>query len=336
MNYKLLIAGVALITLGTLLLTNQKTSYQTNQKEFQEFIKTHNKTYTSKNSQNYRYSIYLQNKSLIQEHNKTNSSYTLKINKFADLTWEEFQSNYLSKLKDDDKSKCEKDPSFFKKTHKEHMDWQTAGVVQKVKDQGQCGSCWAFSTIGALESALAIKAGTKDQVPNLSEQELVDCSTSYGNLGCNGGLMGFGYDYILDHHVNTEEAYPYVGRDMTCRTDSVGEGETGISRCVRVPPNTDGLTDALSDQPVAVAFYVNLGFQFYFGGIFDPWFCNGQPNHAVLAVGFEANVSKPFYKIKNSWGAGWGEQGYFRMAIGKKAAGTCNIAGHGMNFVPVV
>lgn len=79
-----------------------------------------------------------------------------------------------------------------------------------------CGSCWAFSAVGAMESALAQKNG--GSVPNLSEQELVDCSTPYGNNGCGGGLMNLGYDYVLDHHLNTEEKYPYSGRNQSCRT----------------------------------------------------------------------------------------------------------------------
>ena len=335
MNYKLLIAGITLITLGTLLLSQNQTSLK-NQKEFQEFIQTHKKTYNSVESQNYRYSIFLQNKNLIKNHNKKESTYTLKINQFGDLTWEEFQKNYLSKLSDE-KSKCEKDNKFFKNFTKSEnaVDWDKSGYVQKVKNQGQCGSCWAFSAIGALESAIAMKSQT-NEIPNLSEQELVDCSKSYGNMGCNGGLMNLGYDYILEHHINTETNYPYKGSDNTCLTSKIGEGKQSITKCVRVPPNTDGLTAALRTQPVAVAFYVNLGFQFYHGGVFDPWFCNGEPNHGVLAVGFDLGASKPFYRVKNSWGVGWGESGYFRMAIGKKAKGTCDIAGHGMNFVPVV
>lgn len=93
-----------------------------------------------------------------------------------------------------------------------------------------CGSCWAFSAAGALESAMAIKNNSK--VPNLSEQELVDCSREYGNQGCNGGLMGLGYDYVMDHHLNTEEKYPYTGRDGKCKTDEIGEGQVSITGCV--------------------------------------------------------------------------------------------------------
>ena len=102
-----------------------------------------------------------------------------------------------------------------------------------------------------------------------------------------------------------------------------------------VPANTDGLTEGLRHNPVSVAFYVNLGFQFYSGGIFDPWMCNGQPNHGVLAVGFDLSGSKPFYKVKNSWGTGWGENGYFRIKIGT-GKGTCDMAGSGASVYPVV
>lgn len=264
-------------------------------------------------------------------------SYTLAVNKFADLSYEEFQSKYLmnnfnelKKLREDN---CdEPDMAASKGRDESAIDWASEGKVQRVKNQGQCGSCWAFSTVGSLESAYAIRG---EELPDLSEQELVDCSTSFGNAGCNGGLMSLGYKYIIQNGIHTQSEYPYRGTDQTCKSESLKDSEHTASQCVMIPANTDGLTAGLRVQPVSVAFYVNLTFQFYGSGIFDPWMCNGQPNHGVLAVGFDLTNAKPFYKVKNSWGGSWGENGYFRIKIGSDK-GTCDIAGSGSNVYPVL
>jgi C1A family cysteine protease len=130
-----------------------------------------------------------------------------------DLTNAEFKATYLGLLP-------KKTASVFG-THKHSgkapaasVDWRTKGDVQKVKDQGQCGSCWAFSTVGSLESADAIQKGT---LGDFSEQQLVDCSTSYGNMGCNGGLMDYAFQYVIDNGITTESAYPYKAVDQKCK-----------------------------------------------------------------------------------------------------------------------
>lgn len=148
--------------------------------------------------------------------------------------------------------------------------------------------------------------------------------------------MNLGFDYVMDHHLNTEEKYPYKGRDQTCKTKEIGEGEVTLTGCVKLEQKTSALVEALRIQPVSVAFYVNLTFQFYWGGVFNPWFCNGEPNHGVLAVGFNLTDRVPWFKFKNSWSEAWGESGYFRMAIGTKDSGTCNLTAHDFNYYPLV
>lgn len=260
----------------------------------------------------------------------------MAVNEFADMTLEEFSAKYLGKLGDEPKSKCEQAGEELVNLAGDdrQVDWVAAGKVQAVKNQRQCGSCWAFSAVGALESAYAIFKN--EDVPSLSEQELVDCSKPYGNQGCNGGLMGLAYDYVLENKLNTEDDYPYVGRDQACNDSKKGKGAFGISKCINVEANTNGLTEALKQQPVAVALHAGYPLMFYHRGILNPFICSGEVNHGVLAVGFDLTNAKPFYKVKNSWGSGWGEQGYFRIAIGKKPAGVCNIAGNGNNYYPVL
>lgn len=311
--------------------------------QFDNFSREFGKKYTQEERM-YRLRVFAENKRMIDHHNdnrdKSGALYTLGINKFADLTWEEFKAAYLTKFSSDVDHKCtKKNHAVFSGTSDDdkEVDWEKKGFVQDVKDQAMCGSCWAFSAVGAMESSIAIKNQVKsrDDIPDLSEQELVDCSKPYGNEGCNGGYMNLAFDYVLDHKLNTGGKYPYRGWDQKCRTKELGEGEAALTGCVQVDANTTALTEAIRVQPVAVGFYVNMTFQFYFGGIFNPWFCNGEPNHGVLAVGFNLSHSTPYYRIKNSWSDSWGEKGYFRMAIGKKSNGTCNIAGHKLNYYPL-
>lgn len=335
MNTKIVVGAVLAVTLLSLYFSSSKSSPSFDSatlSKFKEFRRTHNKSYSSLEEHQYRLGVFSRNLKMIEDHNRQpGMSFTVGINLFADMTYEEFSAKFLSPMKDDP-SKCEKASSVSTGDEKS-VDWTKAGMVQRVKNQAQCGSCWAFSAVGALESAYALKNG---ELPDLSEQELVDCSKDYGNLGCNGGLMNFAYDYVQDNGLNTEKDYPYKGVDGKCQTPTIGKGTFGISSCVRAEPSTDGLIDAARKQPVAVAFHVSQLFMFYMGGVYDPWVCFGQPNHGVLVTGFDLEASKPFFRVKNSWAASWGEKGYFRIAIGKKKEGVCKIAGNGSNYYPVV
>ena len=306
-----------------------------NLSQFSEFKRKYGKSYASPQENAYRFDIFQKNLAIITQHD--NPSYTVGINQFTDLTFSEFSNQYLMKNFEEYKlraiNKCKSKSPFLKKMEGNAVDWEKAGHVQKVKNQAQCGSCWAFSTVGSLESAYSIQ---KSEMPDLSEQELVDCARgSYGNMGCNGGLMPWAFSYILDHGIHTETEYPYRGVDGTCNTSSMSKPTHGISGCTIIGANTTDLTEALRSQPVSVAFHVNSSFQMYTGGVYNPRFCFGSPNHAVLAVGFDLGASVPFYKVKNSWDTSWGEDGYFRIAI-KSGKGTCDMAGSGTSTVPVL
>jgi C1A family cysteine protease len=339
MSFKLLASAIlatSAVVLGLYMLQDNTSSHTTEElAAFRDFKIKYQKAYANLHENAFRFEIFRQNLKLINDHkNNTEATYTVAVNKFADLTYSEFKSKYLmndiSKIKQDANS-CQSQVTGNVRVGSS-VDWAAQGKVQKVKNQEQCGSCWAFSTVGSMESAYAIFS--KDQtLLNLSEQELVDCSKDYGNEGCNGGLMNLGFAYIAEHGLHEEDAYPYRGVDQTCSADSASGNKYSVKDCVLVDANTDALTKAIAVQPVSVAFYVNILFQFYSGGIFNPIICGGQPNHGVLAVGYD--LDQDFYKVKNSWGASWGEEGYFRIKIGT-GAGTCDMAGSGASVYPLI
>jgi len=330
----LILGGITAVVLLTTLYSSVSpdlSALSSAQVQFQEFKQRHGRKYSSLSEQLYRFQVFQESLRVIAEVNADpRNTYTAAVNQFADMTFEEFSAYYLTKMPSVTEGKCTDHPS--PSLHiPDTVNWYETGKVQEPKNQANCGSCWAFSAIGAVESALAIKTG---QLPNLSEQELVDCSKQYGNNGCNGGLMNLAFDYILDHKIHNSQDYPYAGRDQHCKTDAIGEGSYSISGCVKANATIDGLIEAIAVQPVSVAFHVTNGFMFYHGGVYNPWFCIGEPNHGVLAVGYNKTDKVPFYIVKNSWGGHWGENGFFRIAMGKDK-GTCKIAGNGYNYYPL-
>ena len=324
--------------LGLYLLQDPTDMHSQEELEAYKAFKTkYSKSYASLSENAFRFEIFRNNLELINAHQaKSGETFSLAVNQFADLSHSEFKNKYLmggiSKIKQEAANNCGSSAQDSGKILDSVVDWAAAGKVQKVKNQESCGSCWAFSTVGSLESAYAIFSKT-NELPNLSEQELVDCSTSYGNQGCNGGLMNLGFKYIIDHGIHSEGDYPYAGVDQTCKAGDLSGSTYSAKDCVLVGATTDALTKALAVQPVSVAFYVNILFQFYSGGVFNPFTCGGEPNHGVLAVGY--NLDEGSYKVKNSWGASWGESGYFRIKIGT-GKGTCDMAGSGASVYPLI
>ena len=232
----------------------------------------------------------------------------------------------------------------------ESVDWVQNGVVTPVKDQGQCGSCWSFSTTGAIEGALALKrrmlaeafhgVGTKPlttmlaaAITSLSEQQLVDCDTlRHGgrDQGCNGGLMDNAFDWISSNGgLCTEADYAYTGKDETCKTTCERVSESTVKSHVDVPTSDDtAMLAALAQQPVSVAIQADQrDFQLYKSGVFTGS-CGTTLDHGVLAVGYGIENGNDFYKIKNSWGTAWGDEGYIRIGRGKEynnGDGQCGV-----------
>jgi len=242
----------------------------------------------------------------IAEHNANSANtYQIGINQFTDLTDVEFKAIYLTL----NVPQRNIEVLSGEVTPNADIDWQSAGKVSPVKNQGQCGSCWAFSAIAALESAVLIKQGS---TPYFSEQQLVDCSRSYGNQGCNGGWMDSAFQYIRDKGISTQEQYPYVARDQTCKIDS---GAQKVTAFVDVP-GCDNLWNSLSARPISVAVDAS-NWSPYRSGILST--CGASVNHGVLLIG----ATDGYWRIKNSWGTGWGETGFIRLSRGNTCA-ICN------------
>lgn len=203
----------------------------------------------------------------------------------------------------------------------ESIDWVEKGGVTPIKNQGKCGSCWAFSTTGAVEGATFVASGI---LPNLSEQELVDCDDN-GDMGCDGGLMDHAFQWIEQHGICSENEYTYKGKEAVCRECKQVVKVTGFQD---VQPNNEGaLKTAVAQQPVSVAVQANLPeFLFYKSGILSSS-CGTDLDHGVLIVGYGEENGQKYWKIKNSWGESWGEKGYVRLARDiDDSRGKCGIA----------
>ena len=300
-------------------------------KDFHDFTIKYNKTYSSVDSMLQAFDYFQENLQKIQSHNASLHGYEVGVNQFADLNMYQFNEQvkkgnaYYQNLKSTIGSPCSKFVSDGK-TLPDSVDWRTEGAVTPVKDQGQCGSCWSFSATGAIEGAHAIKTGT---LISLSEQELVDCSTSYGNMGCNGGLMDSAFEYVIDNGLCTESEIPYIASDGSCK--KCAKPSVTASSCVDVTPrNQLHLKEAVSKGPVSVAIEADAGiFQFYKSGVISSDKCGTSLDHGVLVVGYGTETDgTEYWLVKNSWGPSWGDGGYIKIARNDKTfdAGTCGIA----------
>ncbi|RXG55065.1 Cathepsin L [Armadillidium vulgare] len=299
-------------------------------------------TYKIKYDKNYsrvedglRMKAYLDHKMKVANHNQRyyegKETFRIKVNKFSDMFPHERQ--HMNGIKFNTK-KTVKNVVTFIPPHKDvqfpkSIDWRKSGAVTEVKNQADCGSCWAFSVTGSLEGQHFRKTG---KLVSLSEQNLVDCVVVDGTrFDCNGGDMADTFDYIKNNGgIDTEESYPYNATTGTCHFNKENVGATDKGHVNIKQFNEDDLLKAVATVgPVSVAIQATDLFQFYGDGIFYDPSCDSMNdrvlNHAVLVVGYGTSESgHAYWLVKNSWGADWGMDGYLMMSRNK--GNNCGIA----------
>jgi len=303
---------------------------------FKHWVQEHSKDYGTEAEHHKRFGIFQMNLRTIHKHNKnTNYTYKLGLGPFTDLTGEEFDRDVVGSCMLDIKPEHERNVEILDTTNSDaDIDWtaKTCGsgaCVTPVKNQKQCGSCWAFSSTGEIESRAAIKSGT---LVSLSEQMLVDCSKKQGNEGCNGGLMDNAFKYVEQKGgLCTEADYPYDAKTgRLCKADSCTVKDAITSYKDVAKNSEDQLGAAIQDGPVSVAIQANKAvFQHYKSGVVNGKCCDGllaqhcKLDHGVLLVGSVNGA----WKVKNSWGPTWGDKGYVMLAKGQaNGQGECGIA----------
>ncbi|XP_031476139.1 cysteine protease RD19A-like [Nymphaea colorata] len=304
---------------------------------FSSFVRRFGKTYSGPEEHAYRFSVFKSNLRRARRHQLLDPTAVHGVTQFSDLTEEEFQKRYLGLRsrnpfrRSGDEHKA---PILPTNDLPENFDWREHGAVTPVKNQGSCGSCWSFSATGALEGANFLATG---KLVSLSEQQLVDCDhecdasePSSCDSGCNGGLMTSAFQYAIKAGgLEREEDYPYTGTDRgTCKFDKNRIVAT-VSNYSVVSIDEDQIAaNLVKNGPLAVG--INAVFmQTYVGGVSCPYICGRHLDHGVLLVGYGAEgyspirfKPKPYWIIKNSWGEGWGEQGYYKICRGRNVCGV--------------
>jgi C1A family cysteine protease len=286
----------------------------------------HIKTY-GETEESIRFAIFSDNYHKIMKWNQEHDEPKLAINKFADLTAHEFKKSHAGC------ANYESDQELIEEHTLEHVqvgslpdsvDWRNKGGVTPVKDQGQCGSCWSFSTTGVLEGFHFVNNGT---LLSFSEQQIVDCDTDT-NEGCNGGWPYLAVQYAAKNGLEQESDYPYTAQDGQCKYSKDKATVVNSDYKYVTAKNTNALKTALVDQPVSVLIEADQDvFQFYSSGVIKTG-CGANLDHAVLAVGYKKIGVLEAWIVKNSWGTSWGDEGYVyisTIAAFNQGQGMCGI-----------
>jgi len=333
-NILLALGAVAILFATTMLLSNSNLS-QINENivdiddkllsEWNSWKIEHLKSYTSVEEETYRMTVWIKNKKYIDENQ--GDTYTLGLNIFSDLTNEEWKSLYLMpknviKSSHTEETSSLSDPRMNLTAPPTTVNWVTQGKTIKVLNQGQCGSCWAFSTVESIDSAYAVTKNVA--VPDLSEQQVTSCSGSFGEYGCNGGNVVPAYKYVLSKPLATAAQYPYVSgttkKTGTCDTTKQAQGTYKITGYKTIPSgNCDALQAAIAVTPISVCVDAST-WQNYKSGIFSN--CGTSLDHCVLATGY---VQGSYWNVQNSWTTSWGMSGFIQLKWGN-TCGVCKEA----------
>lgn len=312
------------------------------QAEWEEWKKTHNRMYETVEEELRRHITWEAHKLYVDEHNKhvEKFGFTLAMNQFADMENTEFRLKYNGLLPRDPNAKPD-EANYRRVDFKDEdlptaVDWRSKGLVTPVKNQGHCGACWAFATTGSLEGQYARK--TKN-LTSLSEQQLVDCSTSFGNHGCKGGLPDLAFKYLTSVKGDeSEKTYPYQAENGKCRYN-ITEAIVGDKGYKDIPSKDENaLKEAVANVgPIAAGMDASgITFQLYHSGVYNPWLfgCSQTKlDHGVLVVGYGTEKfllfwTHDYWLVKNSWGTGWGEDGYFKLKRGDNKCGIATMASY--------
>ena len=297
--------------------------------EWELFKKTYNKKY--ENSEHaLRRVIWEDNVQYIQHHNlaadRGEHTFWVGVNQYADMATDEFVAMMNGfKMSPNRTAGATYMPPSNVGDVPDSVDWRDKGYVTPVKNQERCGSCWSFSTTGSLEGQNFKKTG---KLVSLSEQNLVDCSQAEGNHGCKGGLMDNAFRYIEKNKgIDTEESYPYTGKDGRCRfkRENVGATDVGYTD-IRRGSESELQSAVATVGPISIAMDAgHKSFQLYKTGIYNEPMCSSMKlDHGVLAVGYGSENGQDYWIVKNSWGTVWGMEGYFMIARNKE--NMCGIA----------
>ncbi|CAN9506718.1 unnamed protein product [Ophioblennius macclurei] len=302
---------------------------------FMQWMSQHRKFYNTEEF-HHRLHVFTHNKRIIDHHNAANQSFTMGLNQFSDMTFEEFRKFYL--LTEPQNCSATKGGHVSSSgPYPKTIDWRTKGnFVTPVKNQGYCGSCWTFSATGCLESVNAIASG---KLASLSEQQLIDCARDFNTFGCMGGLPSNAFEYIkYNKGLMTEEDYPYKGHDEKCKFDPV-LAAAFVKDVVNITIyDEEAMVDAVARlNPITLSFDVTADFMHYKDGVFSSTHCKSTAdsvNHAVLAVGYGVEEDgTPYWIVKNSWGTTWGKEGYFLIERGRNMCGLAACSSYPLPLV---
>lgn len=326
-SLRCLCLALVVLAIWAAFTTARELSEMSMKERHEQWMAQHGRVYADAAEKARRFEIFKVNMELVESFNAGDRKFKLGANLFADLTNEEFRAR--NGFKPSKGSSAGKTSFRYEnvKAVPASTDWRKKGAVTPIKNQGQCGSCWAFSAVAAAEGITKLSTG---KLISLSEQELVDCDVKGVDQGCNGGEMDDAFKFIMKNKgLTTESSYPYTGSDDTCNAKAAASHAASITGYEDVPKNSEAaLLKAVANQPVAVAIDAGgFAFQLYSSGVFDGD-CGTDLDHGVAAVGYgTASDGTKYWLVKNSWGTTWGEEGYIRMQRDVDAKeGLCGIA----------